>query len=405
MTATARSVDRHELTAWLRLTLTPRLGPGNARRLLAAFGLPQRMFQADPTALRDLLPPTQVHALQTAPPGLAHQVEATWQWLSQACGDRRVLTLADADYPAALLHTEDPPLMLYAMGQALAAPGPLAWPEAIAVVGSRNPTPQGAINARQFARSFVHSGWCVVSGLALGVDAAAHEGALEGASNLASHVPATLAVVGTGLDLVYPSQHQALAQRIAAHGLILSEYPLGTPPLSANFPRRNRILSALARGTLVVEAAMRSGSLITARLAAEQGREVFAIPGSIHSTQSRGCHALIKQGAKLVETAQEVLDELPALARSEIATESVGGGSSAPGAATHPPSPPRAEAPQASRTDPILDALGHDPTTLDALAARTGLDTATLLTRLLDLELQGALARMPGGLYQRTALA
>lgn len=398
------ALDRTELAAWLRLAITPRVGAGSARRLLAAFGLPQQVFQADPTDLRDLLQPAQVKALQSEPPGWAEQVEDTWQWLSHEPSCRRVFTLADPDYPAALLHTEDPPLLLYAEGQVLAACGPFAWPEAIAVVGSRNPTPQGALNARQFSRCFAQAGWCVVSGMALGVDAAAHEGALDtaedgapasapdGAPDSAALAPLTLAVVGTGLDRVYPSQHRALAKRIAAHGLVLSEYPLGTPPLSENFPRRNRILCALARGTLVVEAAMRSGSLITARLAAEQGREVFAIPGSIHSPQSRGCHALIKQGAKLVETAQEVLDELPALA---------GGGARGTTQLGHS----QHQQPAARTADPVLQALGHDPTTLDALVARTGLDTATLLARLLDLELQGALARMPGGLYQRMALA
>ncbi|MEY4712636.1 MAG: hypothetical protein RIS88_2086 [Pseudomonadota bacterium] len=395
-------MDRHELTGWLRLALTPRIGPRAARRLLAALGLPKRVFQADPTALRDLLSAAQVQALQVEPPGLVDQVEATWHWLSQDPGCRRVLTLADADYPPALLHADDPPLLLYAMGQTLACPGPLAWPEAIAVVGSRNPTPQGALNARQFARSFARAGWCVVSGLALGVDAAAHEGALEGAPDASEGEcarPVTLAVVGTGLDRVYPSQHQDLAHRIAARGLVLGEYPLGTPPLSENFPRRNRILCALARGTLVVEAAMRSGSLITARLAAEQGREVFAIPGSIHSPQSRGCHALIKQGAKLVETAQEVLDELPALPAGSLTVPADEAAAASSAMAPAGPLGPGLPA------DPLLQALGHDPVTLDALAVRTGLDAATLLARLLDLELQGELARMPGGLYQRTALA
>lgn len=390
-------MDRSELAAWLRLTLTPRVGPSSARRLLAAFGLPHRVFQANPTAWRDLLTVAQTQALQHEPAGLAAQVEATWQWLSHEKNERRVLTLADADYPAALLQTEDPPLLLYAMGASLATGGPLTWPQAIAVVGSRNPTPQGALNARQFARSFAQAGWCVVSGLALGVDAAAHEGALEGApapTDLARGAPVTLAVVGTGLDTVYPSQHQDLACRIAARGLVLSEYPLGTPPLPENFPRRNRILCALARGTLVVEAAVRSGSLITARLAAEQGREVFAIPGSIHSPQSRGCHALIKQGAKLVETAQEVLDDLPASAHPSRCAY----GSAAPAPAALAKASPQ-------NLDPLLTALGHDPATLDALADRTGLDTATLLARLLELELQGELARMPGGLYQRTASA
>jgi DNA processing protein len=387
-------MDRDELAGWLRLALTPQVGLGAARRLLAAFGLPGRIFAADAAALRDTVSRAQVQALQTAPPALAGQVEATWQWLAQG-NDRRVLTLADADYPQALLHTQDPPLLLFAMGQALCAPGPLAWPEGLAIVGSRNPTPQGALNARQFARSFAQAGWCVVSGLALGIDAAAHEGALEAGKADPSDTPPrllTLAVVGTGLDRVYPPQHAALAERIAAHGLILSEYLLGTPPLAENFPRRNRILSALARGTLVVEAAVQSGSLITARLAAEQGREVFAIPGSIHAPQSRGCHALIKQGANLVETAQDVLDELPLAAAAP-----------APDPMPHPSPPPAATA--GTSDDPLLQALGHDPVTLDALCARTGLDTASLLARLLALELEGAVARLPGGLYQRIARA
>ncbi len=386
-------MDRDELAGWLRLALTPQVGRGAARRLLAAFGLPGRIFDADAAALRDSVSRAQVQALQAEPPGLTDQVEATWQWLAQG-EDRRVLTLADADYPQALLHTEDPPLLVFAMAQALCAPGPLVWPEGIAIVGSRNPTPQGALNARQFARSFAQAGWCVVSGMALGIDAAAHEGALEAGTADHGHTPPrllTLAVVGTGLDRVYPPQHAALAGRIAERGLVLSEYLLGTPPLAENFPRRNRILSALARGTLVVEAAMQSGSLITARLAAEQGREVFAIPGSIHAPQSRGCHALIKQGVKLVETAQDVLDELPLAAAPT------------PGPTPDPSPPPAVTA--GAPDDPLLQALGHDPVTLDALCARTDLDTASLLARLLALELEGSVARLPGGLYQRIARA
>lgn len=387
-------MDRDELAGWLRLVLTPQVGLGAARRLLAAFGLPARIFAAEAAALRDAVSRAQVQALQTEPPALADQVETTSQWLAQGDG-RRVLTLADADYPQALLHTEDPPLLLFAMGQALCAPGPLLWPEGLAIVGSRNPTPQGALNAKQFARSFAQAGWCVVSGMALGIDAAAHEGALEaGTADFGGTSPRllTLAVVGTGLDRVYPPQHAVLAGRIAERGLILSEYLLGTPPLAENFPRRNRILSALARGTLVVEAAMQSGSLITARLAGEQGREVFAIPGSIHAPQSRGCHALIKQGVKLVETAQDVLDELPPAAAAP-----------APHRSPDPSPPPPAAA--GAPDDPLLQALGHDPVTLDALCARTGLETASLLARLLALELEGTVARLPGGLYQRIAQA
>ena len=288
-----------------------------------------------------------------------------------------MLTLGDPGYPESLLQTEDPPLMLYVLGRIR-----LPWPGAIAVVGSRNPTPQGEANAQQFGRSLAQAGLTVVSGLALGIDGAAHEGALEGA---APDQLATIAVVGTGLDSVYPRQHEELAQRIAQRGLIVSEYPLGTAPLSANFPRRNRIISGLSEGTLVVEAAVRSGSLITARMAIEQGKDVFAIPGSIHSPQSRGCHELLRQGAKLVESAQDILEELrPGTA---VAREASGR-----------PAPMPAGAPRR-----LLDALGFDPVGLDALVARTGTSTAELQALLLELELSGHVSRLPGGLFQRTA--
>jgi DNA processing protein len=293
----------------------------------------------------------------------------------------QVLTLADSAYPPGLLQTEDPPLMLYVMGQV-----PAAWPVGIAVVGSRNPTHQGLENAREFSRSFAQAGLTVVSGLALGVDGAAHEGALEGA---AAGRLATIAVVGTGLDRVYPRRHIDLAGRIAQRGLLVSEYPLGTPPLAPNFPKRNRIISALSQGTLVVEAALQSGSLITARQAVEQGREVFAIPGSIHSPQSRGCHWLLKQGAKLVESAHDVLEELP-LPPGHALT---GAGRRDESGAV-PPDPPE---------DSLLAALGYDPVSIDALVARTGIAPADLQARLLEFELDGEVARLPGGLFQRVA--
>jgi DNA processing protein len=235
----------------------------------------------------------------------------------------------------------------------------------------------------------------VVSGLALGVDGAAHEGALEGWSEStdASGRLATIAVVGTGLDRVYPQTHRVLAHRIADHGLIISEYPLGTPPLAGNFPKRNRLIAGLCQGTLVVEATPQSGSLITARLAAEQGKEVFAIPGSIHALQSRGCHALIKQGAKLVETVEDILDELlPQIAPVSIAKESTNERA-------------RSSFLPDDATDPLLAALGFDPVGLDALQARTGLDTPSLQVQLMTLELEGHVARLPGGLFQRVASA
>ncbi|MDB5732005.1 MAG: protecting protein DprA, partial [Variovorax sp.] len=348
-------------------------------------------------ALRGVVSASQAAALQTPPPALAEQLEATWRWLRASDGDgaaRRIVALGDAGYPAALLETADPPLMLYLLG----APGlELAGMErSIAMVGSRNPTPQGAVNARGFARAFAELGITVVSGLALGIDAAAHQGALDAlttpapGSGTAAPRLATVAVVGTGLDRVYPARHRELAHRIAAHGLIVSEFALGTPPLNPNFPKRNRIIAGLTRGTLVVEAALASGSLITARLAVEQGKEVFAIPGSIHSPQSRGCHALIRQGAKLVETAEDVLEELAlpdapdSIANNEI-TARVSGDFDA--------------------ENPLLDALGHDPASLDALGARTGWSTAALQAKLLELELGGHAARLPGGLFQRISRA
>jgi DNA processing protein len=280
-----------------------------------------------------------------------------------------------------LLQTEDPPLMLYAVGRL-----PAAWPPAVAVVGSRNPTPQGLVNARRFSEALAQAGLTVVSGMALGVDGAAHEGALDAAE---AGQLATIAVVGTGLDRVYPKRHLALSHRIAQQGLLLSEYPLGTPPLPPNFPKRNRIIAALSQGTLVVEAALQSGSLITARQAAEQGKEVFAIPGSIHSPQSRGCHALLKQGAKLVETAQDVLEELQLAPASGRLAPTLGGDT--------PADDDEGEDADSS----LLQALGFDPVGLDVLVARTGIAPAELQARLLEYELSGDVARLPGGLFQR----
>lgn len=356
-----------EWAAWLRLLLTPGVGRDTARRLLAAFGLPADIWKHGPSAWETVTNARIAQALQLEPPGLSEALRRLDDWLAQP--DHHLITLADARYPASLLQTADPPLLLYVRGRL----GALDHPRKLAIVGSRNPTPQGEQNAHVFARSLAESGLCVVSGLALGVDGAAHAGALEG------HGP-TLAVVGTGLDTVYPKRHQELARRIAETGALVSEYPLGTPPLAANFPQRNRIIAGLSQGTLVVEAAVRSGSLITARLAAEQGREVFAIPGSIHAPQSRGCHALIRQGAKLVESAQDILEDLH-LAEPRATADATDTGVD---------------------DDSLLAAIGFDPVGLDALQARTGLDTATLQARLLELELAGQIGRLPGGLLQRT---
>jgi DNA processing protein len=364
-------LERDELAAWLRLVEAPGVGRESARRLLARHGSPEAVLGASKQALSESLTSAQVDALKQTAPAFDALLDTTLAWLGGASGEaRHVVPLGDAAYPAAWLETADPPLLVYAIGRL----GLLQSPS-LAIVGSRNPTPQGAENARSFAAAMSRAGLTVVSGLALGVDGAAHAGALEGPGS-------TVAIVGTGLDRVYPKRHLTLAHRIAREGLLLSEYPLGMPPLAENFPRRNRLIAGLARGTLVVEAALASGSLITARQAVEAGREVFAIPGSIHSPQSRGCHALIKQGAKLVESAEDVLDEL----------------SFAPFGGADPVTARSAEAqPQ----DPLLEALGHETMTLDALAHRTGIEPATLSARLLELELAGQVARLPGQSFQR----
>ena len=363
-------LEGDEFAAWFRLLETPGVGRETARRLLAACGSPEAVFAAPPATLRQLAGAAVASALQGEPKTHATHADrlATARAWLHGGDDRCVLTLGDPAYPPQLLQTADPPLLMYVQGDV----GRLTQP-AVAVVGSRHPTPQGAENARAFGKALSDQGYVVVSGLALGIDGAAHEGALDGAAG-------SVAVVGTGLDRVYPARHRELAHRIAAHGALVSEFAPGTPALAENFPQRNRIIAGLTLGTLVVEAALRSGSLITARLAVEAGREVFAIPGSIHAPQSRGCHHLLKQGAKLVETAQDIVEEL----RSARPARSA---------------PPAAE--PGSADDPLLDALGHDPVTLDALMARTGASAAELTVRLLELELDGRVARLPGGLYQR----
>lgn len=319
-------------------------------------------------------------ALDTEPPLLAQRMAATQAWLQGGPG-RAFWTLGDPDYPAALLETADPPLALFADGDPACLRRPM-----LAIVGSRHATGQGLDHARAFARSFSEAGWAVVSGLAAGIDGAAHEGALSGPGG-------TVAIIGTGPDQVYPARHRGLAQRIRAQGLILSEYLPATPPLAPNFPRRNRLIAGLSRGTLVVEAALQSGSLITARMAVDAGREVFAIPGSIHSPQARGCHALIRQGAKLVESAADILDEFPPPAGTPRRTVAVAN-----------PSPDTEVAADGDPSeDPLLQALGHDPVTLDALGARTGRSVVDLQVGLLELELAGQVARLPGGLFQRRA--
>jgi DNA processing protein len=354
-----------ELAAWLRLTES--LGPAAVRRLLAMAGSPEAVFELPAAALDQALSGKQREAFNRPPDYLPELITRAEAWLAEP--GQELLALGDPDYPPRLLATADPPLLLWLQGrrELLAVPS-------IAIVGSRNPTAQGRDNARAFSRALARAGYAVVSGLALGVDAAAHEGALDAGG-------ATLAVVGTGLDQVYPPRNQSLAARLlAGGGLIVSEYSLGTPVTPGNFPRRNRIIAGLTQGCLVVEAAVQSGSLITARQAAEAGREVFAIPGSIHSPQARGCHALIRQGAKLVESAQDVLEELAPPSAAALQTESV-------------------DTPHEQQA--LLDTMGFDPVSLDALMARCGWPAAELSAALLELELDGQVARLAGQLFQR----
>ncbi len=361
--------------AWVRLAGTPGVGRETARKLLAAFGLPENIFSASRRALCEVVAERVAASLAgEASSEQNSQIERTLEWMVPP--GNRLVTLADADYPPLLLTIPDPPLLFYAKGNCA-----LLTELSVAIVGSRNATAQGVQHAEKFAASLSAAGLHTVSGMALGIDAAAHRGSLQTLAG-GQGSGSTIAVIGTGIDIVYPARHRELAHAIADRGCIVSEYALGTPALPANFPRRNRIISGLARGTLVVEAAVHSGSLITARTAIEQGREVFAIPGSIHSPLAKGCHQLIRQGAKLVESAQDILEELtPFLSHAPAATK------------TH------ADAAQAEH--PLLAAMGYDPVDADTLAARSGFDLAALNAHLLDLELEGLVEVLPGNTYRR----
>ena len=396
------------LRSWLRLSLTPGVGNITARALLQGFGLPERIFQRSASELQALVSPAISQQLQVVPAGLDAAVETTWEWLHTAVPQqegagaganaisKRLLTLADADYPSTLLLTPDPPCLLYVMGQTQhlqkLSPPAFQAPLAVAIVGSRNPTPQGRMNAHDFAQALSQRGLTVVSGLALGVDSAAHLGALAGGT--AKHPLHTVAVVGTGLDRVYPPQNHALAQHIASQGLLFSEYPLNTPPSTANFPQRNRLIAGLSQACLVVEAATRSGSLITARQSVELGKDVFAIPGSIHTTVSKGCHDLIKQGAKLVDCAQDILEELKNLPVQQVQQVQQVQRDNSENLRDMP-------LPTTQAAHIIVQHLGHDPVGLDELQQRSGLPTSQLQAELFQMELDGTLGRLPGGLYQQ----
>lgn len=352
-----------DLAAWLRLSLTRGLHGESFRKLLAAFRGPEQILDASRSALtRVVSGPIADAILDGEMYGDPAKVDA---WLED--NNNHVITLADSEYPQALLQTPDPPPLLYVKGRP-----DLLNHSAIAIVGSRNATAQGKLTAESFATALSNAGLTVISGMALGIDAAAHRGGLAGLSS-------TIAVIGTGLDKVYPARNRELAHAIAEKGALISEFALGTPPLAANFPRRNRLISGMSRGCLVVEAALQSGSLITARLSNELGKDVFAIPGSIHSTLSKGCHVLIKQGAKLVDDAADILSELR----------------------LPPPAGGHATAATAPSNHPLLAHLGFDPCDVDTLAGRAGLPVHEVSAALLQLELDGAVASLAGGLWQR----
>jgi DNA processing protein len=347
------------LASWITLSQIPGLGNEGFRKLLEAFGSPESVLQASSASISKFVKPSLAKAIVT---GIDNAIFlSVASWLEDPLN--RIITLADSEYPQALLNTADPPLLIYVKGRL-----DLLNLPALSVVGSRNATSQGMRNAEAFSKSASEAGLCVVSGMAHGIDAAAHIGGLQGTGS-------SIAVVGTGLDKVYPAANRELAHQLAQAGTIISEFHLGTPPLPSNFPRRNRIISGLSLGCLVVEASLQSGSLITARMALEQGRDVFAIPGSIHSPQSKGCHLLIKQGAKLVENSQDILEEL-GLTRTFTRSSD-------------------------TPDHPLFVHLGFDPVDTDSLAQLSGLTISELSAILLQLELDGCIASLPGGLYQR----
>ncbi|WP_368641078.1 DNA-processing protein DprA [Castellaniella ginsengisoli] len=390
--------DTNELRAWLRLSLEPELGAARVRLLLSVFGMPQNIVSATTGSLARYLDPALAARLRQPPePGLQAAIDDTLDWLR--ADDHHLLTLADPLYPRTLYALTDPPPVLYAHGRLHILERPM-----LAIVGARHATADGERNARAFARHLAQQGWCVVSGLASGIDGAAHAGALEAGEAGGG----TLAVLGTGIDRVYPPSHHALAHRIASQGLLLSEFPLGAPGLRFHFPQRNRIVAALSQGVLVVEAAARSGSLITARLAGEMGREVFAIPGSIHSPLSRGCHALIRQGAKLVESGQDIVEEL----RQGASPGALTMPAAEPAASDHAPKaaspasetsarpaeamPPAATGPDAKA---LLERIGRDPVDLDTLRRDLDWPIDRLQHQLTLLEISGLIARTADGRY------
>jgi DNA processing protein len=358
------SLDPRSL-AWATLA-HKRLPQRALYTLLAELRDPQAVLDASPALLARHVPAEIAAAVRAPIP--AAEIDATMRWLDDPA--HHLVAWDDTDYPRALLDLGHAPPVVFLLGRRDLLNRP-----ALAIVGSRNATPQGRATAREFAHALAETGLTIVSGLALGIDAAAHEGALGSAAS-------TVAIIGTGPDRVYPARNRELARRIADTGAIITEFVPGTPPRKENFPRRNRLISGFARGVLVVEATLSSGSLITARWAGEQGRDVFAIPGSIHSPFARGCHKLIRDGAKLVETAEDVLVELGLGAKT-------------------PPDPRAPLAPATGDEAWLLASLGYDPVTIDALVERAGQPADVIAAGLVRLQLEGLVAALPGGLWQR----
>jgi DNA processing protein len=358
---------QQDIESWITLCLIDGLGDKSIRRLLVAFGSPAEIFSASTPALERVVKKRAANSIVQGAD--RNKVTATFKWLEDS--QNSIITLADPDFPSLLLNIPDPPPLLYLKGKR-----ELLNSQMLAIVGSRNATPQGLGNAEAFAKATSDAGLCIVSGMALGIDTAAHRGGLRGSAS-------SIAVVGTGLDLVYPASNRKLAHELAEQGALISEFPLGIPAMASNFPRRNRIISGISRGCLVVEAALQSGSLITAKQALEQGREVFAVPGSIHSPLAKGCHSLIKQGAKLVESAEDILDELGyQTTRLSAANNTDESG---------------------REKSLLLTHLGHEIIDIDTLSNRSGLTVETVSAMLLTFELDGIVASLPGGCYQRLA--
>ena len=380
----SQNISSAELQAWIRLSLEPDLTPSSARMLLQNMGLPQNIFASSVSSLAKFVPQNLAIQLSQSPDSdTSALIEKTLLWSQQS--GHSILTLADQDYPKSLLESHDPPILLYANGNTS-----LLNQHNFSVVGSRSATAAGIENAYAFSYHLAQYGWNIVSGMATGIDAAAHNAAMD-AFDKFKKCGSTIAVLGTGIDLVYPASNRNLAHKISDKGVLISEFHLGKRAMPYHFPMRNRIVASLSQGTLVVEAARKSGSLITARLASEIGREVFAIPGSIHSPQSRGCHQLIKQGAKLVESAQDIADELKQhklflnAPKTDVSSEDL--------------------STKNIDIDPVqsqvLNAIGYETVHPDKIIDITKLDIGTLNAVLTQLELKSIITRLPNGYYQR----